>query len=156
MGRPEVYTIDPATVTRLRLQGQSWTQIVRYLGIVRVETLREWRLRTGFEDPGERVKTEEGLKRVEELVADFMECHEERGARVVMGHLWENECFPTRETLRDVIVRLAPEGLKTRAFEANKRISRCVYHVEGPHHLWHLDGHHKLIRWGLITHGCID
>ena len=28
--------------------------------------------------------------------------------------------------------------------------------MKGPHHLWHHDGHHKLIRYGLITHGCID
>ena len=28
--------------------------------------------------------------------------------------------------------------------------------MEGPHHLWHHDGHHKLIKYGLITHGCID
>ena len=28
--------------------------------------------------------------------------------------------------------------------------------MAGPHHLWHMDGHHKLIRYGLITHGCID
>ena len=26
----------------------------------------------------------------------------------------------------------------------------------GPHDLWHHDGHHKLIRYGLITHGCVD
>lgn len=33
---------------------------------------------------------------------------------------------------------------------------RREYNVAGPHHLWHMDGHHKLIRYGLITHGCID
>lgn len=33
---------------------------------------------------------------------------------------------------------------------------RRVYNVAGPHHLWHHDGHHKLIRYGLITHGCVD
>ena len=31
-----------------------------------------------------------------------------------------------------------------------------VYNVKGPHHLWHMDGHQKLIRYGPITHGCID
>jgi hypothetical protein len=33
---------------------------------------------------------------------------------------------------------------------------RRVYNVPGPNHLWHMDGHHKLIRYGLVTHGCID
>lgn len=31
-----------------------------------------------------------------------------------------------------------------------------MYNVKGPHHLWHMDGHHKLIRYRLVTHGCID
>jgi len=39
---------------------------------------------------------------------------------------------------------------------AARRIMRRIYQVAGPHHLWHHDGHHKLIRYGLVTHGCID
>ena len=31
-----------------------------------------------------------------------------------------------------------------------------MYNARGPHHLWHNDGHHKLIRYELITHGCVD
>ena len=37
-----------------------------------------------------------------------------------------------------------------------KAIKRREYVVPGPHHLWHIDGHHKLIKYGLVTHGCID
>ena len=34
---------------------------------------------------------------------------------------------------------------------------RCrVYSVDGPNSLWHLDGHHKLICWKLVTHGGIE
>ena len=36
------------------------------------------------------------------------------------------------------------------------RLCRRVYQVPGPNALWHLDGHHKLIRWNFVTHGCID
>jgi hypothetical protein len=31
-----------------------------------------------------------------------------------------------------------------------------VYSVKRPNALWHLDGHHKLIRWGIVIHGVID
>ena len=35
--------------------------------------------------------------------------------------------------------------------------SLCVYStISGPNSLWHIDGHHKLIRWRIITHGGID
>lgn len=37
-----------------------------------------------------------------------------------------------------------------------KRIPRREYRVNGPHHLWHIDGNHKLIRYGMVIHGCID
>ena len=35
-------------------------------------------------------------------------------------------------------------------------VKRRVYHAEGPNAIWHIDGHHKLIRWCLVTHGGID
>lgn len=28
--------------------------------------------------------------------------------------------------------------------------------MPGPNALWHIDGLHKLIRWGLVVHGCIE
>ena len=31
-----------------------------------------------------------------------------------------------------------------------------TYNVAGPNALWHIDGNHKLIRWGFVIHGCID
>ena len=35
-------------------------------------------------------------------------------------------------------------------------VSRRVYCVPWPNFLWHLDGHHSLIRWGFAIHGCIN
>ncbi|KAI6013292.1 hypothetical protein EDC04DRAFT_2579498 [Pisolithus marmoratus] len=34
--------------------------------------------------------------------------------------------------------------------------TRCKYHVKRPNALWHIDGHHKLIQWGVVIHGFID
>ncbi|KAI9569823.1 hypothetical protein HD554DRAFT_2019662, partial [Boletus coccyginus] len=30
------------------------------------------------------------------------------------------------------------------------------YYVKCPNALWHIDGHHKLICWGIVIHGIID
>jgi len=49
--------------------------------------------------------------------------------------------------------RVDPEGVLERS---RKPIKRRVYSVPGPHYLWHMDGNHKLIRWGIVIHGCID
>ena len=35
-------------------------------------------------------------------------------------------------------------------------ITRRTYSVPGPNSLWHIDGHHSLINWGLVIHGHID
>ncbi|KAH7919167.1 hypothetical protein BV22DRAFT_1023462, partial [Leucogyrophana mollusca] len=37
-----------------------------------------------------------------------------------------------------------------------KVIERRKYSVPRSNHLWHLDGHHKLILWGIVIHGFID
>ena len=35
-------------------------------------------------------------------------------------------------------------------------VSRRQYLVPWPNGVWYLDGHHSLIRWGLVIHGYID
>ena len=42
------------------------------------------------------------------------------------------------------------------AIRRSVTIRRRVYHVDGPNSLWHVDGHHKLIRWHMVIHGGID
>ncbi|KAI6107384.1 hypothetical protein EDD16DRAFT_1489053, partial [Pisolithus croceorrhizus] len=35
-------------------------------------------------------------------------------------------------------------------------IHQCQYQVSHPNALWNMDGHHKLIHWGIVIHGIID
>ncbi|KAF9023503.1 hypothetical protein BDZ89DRAFT_884787, partial [Hymenopellis radicata] len=35
-------------------------------------------------------------------------------------------------------------------------IKRREYLVSRPDALWHVDGHHKLIHWGIVIHGIVD
>ena len=52
---------------------------------------------------------------------------------------------------RTVRRRIIQYGLQE---EASFTVFRC-YHVCMPNSLWHIDGHHKLIRWHIIVHGGI-
>ncbi|KAJ3863519.1 hypothetical protein EV359DRAFT_10553, partial [Lentinula novae-zelandiae] len=36
------------------------------------------------------------------------------------------------------------------------KIKRRSYAVKRPNALWHIDGHHKLILWGIVIHGIVD
>ncbi|KAJ6543010.1 hypothetical protein B0H19DRAFT_880994, partial [Mycena capillaripes] len=43
-----------------------------------------------------------------------------------------------------------------RVLRQRRVIKRQDYKVARPHALWHIDGHHKLILWGIVIHGIID
>jgi hypothetical protein len=45
------------------------------------------------------------------------------------------------------------QGLRQRI---GKKKERRRYHVARPNALWHIDGHHKLIAWGIVIHGVAD
>ena len=36
------------------------------------------------------------------------------------------------------------------------KITRRRYYVPGSNSLWHIDGHHSLVRWRFVIHGGID
>ncbi|KIO16617.1 hypothetical protein M407DRAFT_45791, partial [Tulasnella calospora MUT 4182] len=58
----------------------------------------------------------------------------------------------SRPRISASLVRIDPVR---RVFE-RVRIKRRRYQVPGPNALWHHDGQHGLIRWGIVIHGFID
>ncbi|KAF8127798.1 hypothetical protein K438DRAFT_1463904, partial [Mycena galopus ATCC 62051] len=56
------------------------------------------------------------------------------------------------ERIRQSLLRIDPVR---RIFE-RIHIRRREYCVLGPNSLWHHDGQHGLIRWGIVIHGFID
>ena len=59
----------------------------------------------------------------------------------------------THAALIDSIHRVDPDGSN---FRRHSRLQRREYNVAGPHHLWHVDGNHKLKDFHLVIHGVID
>jgi len=45
------------------------------------------------------------------------------------------------------------QGMRQRV---GKKKERRQYQVPWPNALWHIDGHHKLIAWGIVIHGIAD
>ena len=78
--------------------------------------------------------------------------HPNDGERMMSGHLVSRGIFVQRTRLRASIHHTDPHNTALRRSIA---IRRRVYYAEGPNAVWHLDGHHKLIHWRLVTHGCI-
>ncbi|KAG8928962.1 hypothetical protein FRC01_005115 [Tulasnella sp. 417] len=75
------------------------------------------------------------------------------GERAIFGLLTAQHHWAPRWKIRQIIRQIDPLGVETRWKRA---ILRRTYSVPFPNSLWHIDGHHKLIRWKIVTHGGID
>ena len=75
------------------------------------------------------------------------------GEVMVQGHLRARSINVQRSRIRAVIRDVDPQGVRARQ---RLRIRRRVYSVPCPNYLWHVDGNHKLIRWGFVLHHGID
>ncbi len=68
----------------------------------------------------------------------------------VIGHLRGKGLRVKRDDVRQSMWRVDPSGRSTMAVRG--AIRRRTYSVEGPLALWHIDGHHKLIRFVIDLH----
>lgn len=90
---------------------------------------------------------------LDSVLKGIKQLHPNDGERLVIGHLRSQAIIVPRARIRASIHRIDPINT---ALRRSVTIRRRVYCVEGPNSLWHIDGHHKLIKWRLVTHGGID
>ena len=88
---------------------------------------------------------------VSNIYKDFPNC----GIRRMKGFLTSRGIRVQWHRVRSSLWRVDPEGVLLRTMQLNI-VSRRHYSVPGPLSLWHLDGNHKIIRWGFVIHGCVD
>lgn len=149
-GRPPV-NINEDDIKYLLSIGFNKTNIAALLGISR-KTL--YNKISCFQDPSTFSKyssiTDAQLDaEVQKVKLD----HPNDGEIMVAGHLLKEGVKVQRARLRASIHRVDPYGVKERQSVA---IRRRQYHTDSPNSVWHIDGHHKLIKWRLVTHGGID
>jgi hypothetical protein len=90
---------------------------------------------------------------LDSIIKDFRRQEPESGIRVLMGRLLASHIKVTKQRIKDSLERVDPVG---QVLHARTAINRREYHVPRPNAMWHIDGHHKLIRWGIVIHGIID
>ena len=64
-----------------------------------------------------------------------------------------HQLIVTRNTVREVLKILDPEGVQARS---RHRLQRRNYRTKGPNYLWHIDGYDKLKPFSFCVHGAID
>ncbi len=128
----------------------SWTKISELIGISRSTLYRR------LEEEGiNRSSTYTNItdNALDRVVESIKQSHPNDGERLMIGHLHRLGITVPRTRVRASIHRVDPINTSIRRSRA---IRRRTYHVEGPNSLWHIDGHHKLIRWRFVIHGGID
>jgi len=82
-------------------------------------------------------------------IRDYMTENVRRGEKMVQGLLVSLGQRVSRQRIRDCMRLLDPDGVHICQL---RRLKRRVYEVPGSHYLWHLDGCHKLIKFGFVVH----
>lgn len=91
---------------------------------------------------------------IDGIILDYINRHgRTTGQVLLMGYFHSRGIHVQRSRVRASITRVDPRNVALRWGAA---VYRRHYHVPWANSLWHLDGHHSLIRWGLVVHGCID
>ena len=96
--------------------------------------------------------TEVSDEDLDSVVAEINHHFPRHGYRNIEGHLEHRGIRVPRRRIRASLSRIDPEGV---ALMWSYTIQRRTYNVRGPNCLWHIDGLHALIRWGMVIHGGI-
>jgi len=89
------------------------------------------------------------------LVKTFRAENPDSGIRYLIGFLRRHGVHVQKRRVTASISHVDRLGHKLRQRQRAK-VRRRNYQVTRPNALWHIDGHHKLILWGIIIHGCVD
>jgi len=126
----------------------SCAELARSLGIHR-NTLRLYMQHHGIEQK----YTPIGDSDLDNLVTACKKKHPDSGIRYIMGFMRAHGIRVQYCRVTQSIHRVDCLGQVLRDCHVK---TRRKYHVKRPNTLWHMDGHHKLIRWGIVIHGFID
>jgi hypothetical protein len=93
---------------------------------------------------------------LDDLVRNYHQENPAAGRSYIIGHLRAVHSLRIqRQRVIDSINRIDQLGQGMRPHVGKKRRPRN-YTVPRPNALWHIDGHHKLIAWGIVLHGVAD
>ena len=88
-----------------------------------------------------------------EAIRDILHFNSNMGEKSVEGALKVRGIVVQRIRIRDAMYDVDPDSVQS---HLRNVLHRRSYSVESPNALWHIDSHHKLIRWKIVTHDAVD
>jgi hypothetical protein len=121
------------------------------LGIDR-KTLQARKKELGIDSAFDEISNDE----LDDLVRNYHQENPAGGRSYIIGCLRATHSLRIqRQRVIDSINRIDQLGQGMRPRVGKERQPRN-YTVPRPNALWHIDGHHKLIAWGIVLHGVAD
>ena len=148
VGRPR-FDIKKKQLQFLRSKHFTWVSISKLLHIS-PRTLRRRKNELGMED---ETFTNIPDDQLGEVMQEVRRSTPNIGQSRMIGALRSRGLRVQRWRVRNMLRQIDPVGT---ALRWNPTIYRRKYYVPHPNALWHIDGNHKLIRWRLVIHACID
>jgi hypothetical protein len=124
------------------------TQIAKALGVNR-STVRDYMNEYGIERGFTSLTDEE----LETILRELKLMYPNAGVLTILGHLHARCMRVPQDRVWRTLQRIDALGVAVRRAE---KTVRQEYVVPRCNHLWHFDGHHKLIDWGIVFHGGVD
>ena len=124
------------------------TELARVLGIHR-NTLWLYMKSHGIE----RKYTPISNVDLDNLITEFKTRQPESRIQYIIGFLWTCGIRVQYHCVIQSVRRINHLG---QVLQDRQVKTRRKYQVKQPNALWHIDGHHKLIHWGIVIHRFID
>ena len=147
VGRPPLL-VNIEQVELLRGSGFSWREVAQIVGVSRTTI---WRI---LQDLGITPEKYSDIcdTELDSIVQDIYHGNPNIGTVMLQGYMSSRGIKIQRQRIRDSVFRINPN----RVLRWQQAIQRRSYSVPGPNALWHIDGHHSLIRLRLVVHGGVD
>ena len=149
VGRPK-FEIAQELLENLRVLGYTWMQIARMLEVSR------WTIRRRVVEYGLHCGRGSDISdyQLDTIIRGYISRHGvTTGQSYIIGYVRSLGYPVQRDRVRAAINRVDPENTALRWAVV---VTRRVYSVPWPNSSFDIDGHHSLIRWGFVIHGCID
>ena len=147
-GRPSL-PVNVDQVEMLRGIGYTWDEVANAIGVSRT-TL--WRRLTEQNITLSRYLDISDFD-LDQVISRIQHDFPNAGLVMIQGHLLSEGVHVPRQRVRESVARCDPIRRRLRWHQV---LTRRSYSVPRPNSLWHIDGHHSLIRWRLVIHGGID
>lgn len=147
-GRPKMM-INVEHVELLRSVGFTWQEVADAVQVSRTTLWRRLKEMNVSTSRYSDISEEDLDHLIRGLQQEFPNC----GQVMINSLLQQRGIFLQRYRIRESIIRVDP--LRS-ALRWQQVVARRTYSVPGANSLWHIDGHHSLIRWRFVVHGGID